>query len=216
MQWVHSKGTFWGSISRIYSDGGEIYELETAIVAVIFTLQILLAVWMWTFYNNAKRDLNARNADAPVLTEVHALQRTVKELLAGIEEASQDVTARMEVRCAEARFLLGSLEDRLSQIEVIEAVLDEGQSQKTMAGDMADLLLYEPKRAEMQAIASTAPSPFAVVGETIEKKEEDREAIYQRAYALAEIGESLADIARETGLSEGELELMLRLRGRTS
>lgn len=192
--------------------------METAIIAVILVAQIALAVWMWNLYQNARRDLNARVAEAPMLTEVHALQRTVKELLGAIEDASQDTTARLEVRCAEARFLLGALEERLSEVEVHEALpTPEPRGRDAIASNTAEQLLYEAKGLETRPTVQSDTSPFVtIVEEEFEPAQEDREMLYQRAYALAEIGEPLENIARETGISEGELELMLRLRGHTS
>jgi hypothetical protein len=185
--------------------------LDITIVAVIFALQIGLAVWMWNYYQNAKRDLNARAAENPMLTEVSSLQRTVKELLVAVEEAAQDTTARMEVRCAEARFLLGTLEERLSQLEVQEVVKKAiSPPSEESSPNTAELLLYEVKHHREEE----AQAPPPKVEETISTEEAaDREYRYQRAYALAEIGMPMADIARETELPEGEIELMLRLRG---
>ena len=189
--------------------------MEITIVAVIFALQIGLAVWMWNYYQNAKRDLNARAAENPMLTEVSSLQRTVKELLVAVEEAAQDTTARMEVRCAEARFLLGTLEERLSQLEVQEAVAKAISPPSEESGpNTAELLLYEVKHHHEEEEPQAFP-PQPLIEEAISTEEAaDREYCYQRAYALAEIGMPLADIARETELAEGEIELMLRLRGR--
>lgn len=188
--------------------------MEITIVAVIFALQIGLAVWMWNYYQNAKRDLTARAAENPMLTEVSSLQRTVKELLVAVEEAAQDTTARMEVRCAEARFLLGTLEERLSQLEVQEVVTKAISPPSEESGsNTAELLLYEVKHHGEEEPQALTPQPL--IEEAISTEEAaDREYRYQRAYALAEIGMPLADIARETELPEGEIELMLRLRGR--
>lgn len=171
--------------------------MQNVIIGAVFFLQALAAIWTWTFYKNAKRDLDARAADAPVLKEVAALQKSVKELLSAIEEASQETTARLEVRCAEARFVLGALEERLSQIEVEESV------------------------QSANAAASAAPSPLAVeltyqAASSVQNEDEfaDKEDFkrHQVVYGLADSGLNPADIARHTGIAEGEVQLLLTLR----
>ncbi len=160
--------------------------METAIVAIIFVVQIALAVWMWNLYQNSKRDLNARIAEAPMLLEVHNLQRTVKELLTAIEDASQDTTARLEVRCAEARFLLGTLEGRLSEVEVQEVLASSEQKpQEAITANTAELLVYEARSQDVASIDRDVASPFTELQDVENVMEEDRETLYQRAYALA-------------------------------
>ncbi len=172
--------------------------MQNVIIGVVFFLQVVAAIWTWTFYKNAKRDLNARTAEAPVLKEVAALQKSVKELLGAIEEASQETTARLEVRCAEARFVLGALEERLSQIEVAESVLNAENEAYAAHSPLAQELAYQPLA-------------FAPQEETFENNEDYKR--HQVVYGLADSGLNLYDIARQTGIAEGEVQLLLTLRG---
>jgi len=171
--------------------------VQNVIIGVVFLLQVVAAVWTWIFYKNAKRDLNARTAEAPVLKEVTALQRSVKELLSAIEEASQETTARLEVRCAEARFVLGTLEERLSQIEVSESVLNAHSETLTAPVPLANELTY-------QVVSS--------VQEEVAYEDKENYKRHQVVYGLADTGLQPRDIAHQTGIAEGEVHLLLTLR----
>src|SRR5687768_16654551 len=89
--------------------------------AVVMAMQILLLATGWVLFQKARAELSAKAAEEPVLSEVRALQRNVKELLAEIEETGDAVSSRLESRCVEARELLHALERRLGEAAEREA-----------------------------------------------------------------------------------------------
>jgi len=171
--------------------------VQNIIIGVMFAFQVVLAAWMVNYYKSAKRDLNATTAEAPMLKEVSALQKSVKELLSAIEEASQETTARLEVRCAEARFVLATLEDRLAKLEMEEATATAPNVQNYLPKPAAQEMAYQ--------VVSNVPSPA-----TFENNEHYRK--HQVIYGLADSGLNPTEISRQTGIAEGEVQLLLSLR----
>jgi hypothetical protein len=171
---------------------------------VVFVMQILLLAIGYFLFQQARAELAARAAETPVLGEVRALQRTVKQLLSEIETAADQTSARLESRCAEARDLLQALERRL----------------ETLRADESGLPTARPRPARSQAVA---PEPLIVQGiavtarnSKVESGNSDalsvRHTRRQVVYELADAGETPAAIAQATGLSEGEVETLLGLR----
>lgn len=183
---------------------------------VVLVLQILLLAVGYFLFQQARAELNARAAETPVLGEVKALQRSVKQLLAEIEETADRTSERMERRCAEAQELLNALEHRIAAAQEAQHSLPLPPPERTQAA--------APRRREKVAKVLPAPNAptiaqgIAVAAENYSGAQEPnrdltaRDARRQAVYALADAGESPADIARATGLSEGEVETLLSLR----
>ena len=166
--------------------------------AVVFALQIMMLTVGWMLFQKAKGELSAKAAEAPVLTEIKALQRSVKQLLLEMTEASHHTSARLEVQCAEARTLVTDLEERLERAQFLRGNLSTNQSpNQPVAPVLTVVETYEPKLRE-----PTYASP------TLSSREERKRLIYE----LADAGASAAAIARETEISEGEVETLLALR----
>jgi hypothetical protein len=172
--------------------------------AVVLAMQILLLATGWVLFQKAKAELAAKAAEEPVLSEVRALQRNVKELLAEIEETGDAVTLRLESRCVEARELMLALDRRLEATVERESrpAPVKRAPRRTAAAVVAQPVPAQNPAPALEAVepplVASAPSPSAT----------RREAVY----ALAENGADSPDIARQTGISEGEVEMLLGLR----
>ncbi len=158
--------------------------------AVVVSLQIMMLTVGWMLFQKAKGELSAKAAEAPVLNEVKALQRSVKQLLSEMTEASHQISARLEVQCAEAKSLLMELEAKT-------------QLSKTGTKEPAPPMLTV---VEAYAPRSEAREPTAV--RPLSSREERRRLVYE----LSDSGLSASAIAREAEMSEGEVETFLALR----
>jgi hypothetical protein len=67
--------------------------LPIPIAVSLIIAQALLLLLGYVLYRKAKRDLSARAAETPVLSEISSLQRNVKDLLGAMEEASEETNA---------------------------------------------------------------------------------------------------------------------------
>ena len=205
--------------------------------AIVLTLQILLLAIGWTLFQKARAELSARAAEAPILGEVKALQRNVKQLLAEIEQTADRTAVRLEDRILEARSVATDLEARLTQEarRQEDLLMQEAQRKSEVELEPA---LSEPRktpRGRKTKPASAAPEFMEAVivdrnivqgiaghmenqervpgeGATHTLRQSRRNTIYQ----LADAGESPAAIARMTKLTEGEVETQLGLRRRHS
>ncbi len=174
---------------------------------IVFVMQILILAIGYFLFQQARGELNARAAETPVLGEVKALQRTIKQLLAEMEETSDQTSARLESRCAEAREVLQSLERRLEELHEAEARLAAARPQAAA-----------PKRSRTSAMEATIAQGIAVTTRNSKPESADapapsaRETRRQMVYEMADAGETPAAIAQATGLAEGEVETILGLR----
>ena len=181
-------------------------------------------------FQKARAELSARAAETPVLSEVRALQRSVKQLLLDIESASDRASSQLEIRCVQARELAADLDRRFDrQIEMQAARTSPfAETEIATATEMAPA----PKRTR-RTKAKPAPPVERMERETRLSAEPPRPALAvvaqsgpqnpsvrpletrrQTVYALADAGEPPAAIARQTGISEGEIETLLGLRSR--
>ncbi len=196
--------------------------------AFVLAAQILLLVLAWALYQQAKSNLTAHAAETPVLSEVKALQRNVKGLLAEIENTAEQTGSKLESRCRDARELLTALEHEIQIFREAEA--DRIASRPVPSSTRHSLAADEFRSAldivpPPSAIPATQPteepehmqeivfSPDNVgqapSGSTTKRPTDDRR---RRVYALADAGESMVAIASATQLSTGEVETLLGLR----
>ena len=172
--------------------------------AAVFALQIMIIPVSWMLFQRAKGELSAKAAEAPILNEVRALQRNVKQLLAEITETSHQTSLKLEMQCSEARSLLSEMEARTER----ERHLLHPISPSPLMGT--------------QPISS--PSPTLTVVETYAPKPKKEEPLYSASrnsarheqrrliYSLADAGATASEISREAEISEGEVETLLALR----
>ncbi|CCW34811.1 hypothetical protein CTKA_00171 [Chthonomonas calidirosea] len=163
--------------------------------AIGFALQILLLTVGWVLFQKARAELSVRAIEAPVLSELKGLQRNVNRLIEQLEEASLEASVRLERSCEEARELLASLERQIKRYEELAeptAALTQRSGKSQKEGAVNHDLKGAPIESSPTPTKTTAP----------------KEAIY----ALAEKGIPPATIAREVGVSEGEVETLLGLK----
>lgn len=158
-----------------------------SVSVVVLVVEILLLMAGWLLFQQAKSDLTARAAQVPVLSEVKALQNGVAGLLEQLKLESAQSSAQLEARCIEARDLLAALDRRLDE------ALPRGDTRK-------------PSRRRAAAGAENAAAVSAIV------EAPRAEARYKAVYELADRGIPLAEVAQQSGYSEGEVELILGLR----
>ncbi|MBC7529530.1 MAG: hypothetical protein H7308_18540 [Chthonomonadaceae bacterium] len=172
--------------------------------AAVFALQIMIITVSWMLFQRAKGELSAKAAEAPILNEVKALHRNVKQLLSEITEASHRTSVQLEAQCNEARTLLAEMEARTER-------------ERHLAHPLSAIPLMGT-----QTISS--PSPTLTVVETYAPKPKKEEPPYSASrnsarheqrrliYSLADAGASASEISREAEISEGEVETLLALR----
>ncbi|MCC6728727.1 MAG: hypothetical protein IT208_05240 [Chthonomonadales bacterium] len=155
----------------------------------VLAVEILLLVAGWLLYQQARAELNARAAEAPVLSEVRALQASVSALLEQLKLESVQTSAQLEARSLEARELIATLERRIE--ETRKGATRPAARRRDSSARAAALA------AESEAVPASDPR-------------------YREVSALADNGLDAVAIARQTGISEGEVELILGLRARQS
>jgi DNA-binding NarL/FixJ family response regulator len=131
----------------------------------------------------------------PVLTEVKNLQKNIQALLEQIKLESTQLSSRLEARCMEARDLVDALDRKLEEAQSI--------SGKT------------PLRRRVADNASRSSNQHAKKEEPIiVEPENPANPLRREVISLAAAGENMASIAQRTGLSEGEVEMILSLHAR--
>ncbi len=181
--------------------------------AVVFALQILLLALSWVLFQKARAELSAKAVETPVLNEVRALQKNVKQMLGEMESASNRSSAQLESRCERAQELLAALERQT----------ESARNARNTAPPAAPI---RPKRTPRFRLTSpgngmNAPAleSQAVVlhregagVENLAARVTATTARRREVYALTDAGEPIAAIARQTGISEGEIETLIGLR----
>ena len=186
--------------------------------AIVFALQILLLATSWVLFQKARAELSAKAVETPVLNEVRALQRNVKQLLAEIEAAADSASTQVESRCEKAREALAALERALDRTEApAETAIPARKTtpavarpkRNTRVRASADAGWMADQEPAAQAVAARRETKDAAVKAAPESAYAARR---QEVYALTDAGEPTAAIARRTGISEGEIETWLGLR----
>ena len=187
--------------------------------AVVLVMQILMLAVGWFLFQQAKGELSARAAETPVLGEVKALQRSIKQLLADLDQTSGRASRQMETQCRQARDLAAVLSDQIESLSALQnrcLSLPEPETPRhlprlTMVTEpylmdareaIADAGEDSRSRINSADALPTAP-PYPA---------SSRDQRRAHVFALADAGETPGEIARETGISEGEIETLLGLR----
>jgi hypothetical protein len=196
--------------------------------AVVLAIQILLLAAEWLLFQRARGELSARAAETPVLAEVKALQQRVQVLLTDLESATDRQAARLESGCADAIAVLTEIENKIHIAERIlaqsehagrlteerrvtaephpgDAVSSHGTVNE-LQGVVIDSRLVAPESQGISAVVNNG-DPGMESGHENRTRDEE-------IYSLADGGLSTAAIAHAMRLSEGEVEMMLGLRGR--
>ncbi len=153
---------------------------------ILLAVNILLLAAGWYLFNHARAELNARAAEAPALTEIRALEQKIAALIEQLRMAADQASAQVDARCIEAREQMTALERRLEEFR-----------QTTQRG----ITRRREPVASAPAAAPERPAGAAPAEDT--RFSEVRE--------LARAGLTATAIAQRTGLSEGEVDLILAL-----
>ena len=162
---------------------------ENAVLAV----QILLLVAGWLLFQQARSELTARAAQMPVLEEVQSLKESVAALIEQLKLEATQRSAQLEARCLEARELALTLERRLEDAREVAA-------RPTAAAPVPSPA--SPRREAVRPRVEPTPAPIP-----------EGAARYQDIHDLADAGVDALTISHRTGLTIGEVELILNLRG---
>lgn len=163
---------------------------ENAVLAV----QILLLVAGWLLFQQARSELTARAAQMPVLEEVQSLRESVAALIEQLKLEATQRSAQLEARCLEARELVLALERRLQDAR-------EAAARPTVAAAPAPAV---SRRETLRPRVEPTPAPIP-----------EGAARYQDIHDLADAGVDAMTISQRTGLTIGEVELILNLRGQS-
>ncbi len=195
--------------------------------AVVLAIQILLLAAGWLLFQRARGDLSVQAAESPILTEVRALQKSVKQLLLEMELAADRQSIRLENGCADAAATLLEIENTLrgaeQRLETYEARLlsigsdrfgnDEVSSIRSGRATHfdSDTHIVASSPYLEHRVVETSDGAAAIVHDADRSTQpgmDQRDQIFR----LADRGENAASIARTTHVSEGEIEMLLRLR----
>ena len=191
--------------------------------AVVLAVQILLLAAGWLLFQRARGELSARAAETPVLAEVKALQKNVKQLLTEIESMGDRQAMRIEQVCSDAGIVLDEIE---RQVRDAERCMSEYEQRMQACAARLVPIEHAAPTAEPPAREgkpADAPRPAQILAEGSECAVVNnncttgtvRDIVPTRrdvVFSLADSGLSPAAIARTTRLSEGEVETLLGLR----
>lgn len=166
----------------------------------IIAVEILLLAAGWVLYQQARSELTARAAETPVLAEVRSLQESIAKLLEDVRLESVQTSAQLEARCREARDLLSVLDRRLEEINTVPL--------KAVARRRAPAASPVQEAPEPE----TEPVPEAASESDVTSDATPTNPRYADVYDLADRGFGAEAIAQQTGMSVGEVELVLGLR----
>lgn len=192
--------------------------------AVVLAVQIMLLAAGWLLFQRARGELSARAAETPVLAEVRALQKSVKQLVLEIESAADRQSARLEAGCSEAAAILLEMESKIRDAEERLARYEEAARRLEQSGLRpgehearshnafsrgAGVDGGQVSATRLQGAGEAQRAP-ATVAEPVQAVVSLRDTVFR----LADGGETTPAIARAMKLSEGEVETLLSLRGR--
>ena len=181
--------------------------------AAVLALQILMLSAGWALFQKARGELSAKAAEAPALAETKALHQNVRHLLAELSETSSQTAEELGRRVEEARALIEDLDERIAILTATEqAAMNASRSAPTLTV----VETFAPARTappvQEARLGATVGSYASDAGaeRTPSPMQERRKLVFE----LADSGSRTSEIARETEISEGEVETILALRSR--
>ncbi len=138
---------------------------------------------------NGTRSLTARGP-GPISPGEEDLRHSMDRLLVELQETSREINATIDTKTAVLNKLIEDADRRIETLKALKAA--------------------EPSAAAAPRPAER-PAPEPAVLETAESRR--RREIEREVLRLAAEGRTELEIARETGVPRGEVELLLRLRG---
>lgn len=179
-----------------------------------FVLQLLVLALTATLWWVARRDLSARAVSLrpPASEDWERLRMTVEQLMAELERRA--IVAEQRIVETEARLLMAE--------HHVRETLQRASASPAAPMGVLPPLSAEPAPAPMPngalpppAVLEEVAPPAPVFVPPPAAHLSPAEAHYAPIHALADAGETdAAEIARQTGISRGEVDLVLSLRGR--
>lgn len=201
-------------------------------VYAALAVQILLLVAGGFLYHQARSDLTARAAQMPALTEVRALEQTIASMLEQLRLETVQTTAQLEARSREARDLIAVLDRRIEEIRQPGPARPAGSRRAAPAQAAPEPAASEEAAPEPPEPPADAPAAEEPPAQTAAAQSADppltlvdaqtgggggmvsQDVRIKAICTLADRGVGVPEIARATGASESEVELVLEVRGR--
>ncbi|MGD8451427.1 MAG: hypothetical protein PVJ57_06375 [Phycisphaerae bacterium] len=202
---------------------GEAITFENGMLFLAGALSLTFFSLRWVRRNQRRVAASAEHSrdELRTLREQAALPSTMSELMVQLEEFSRRINAQLDTKFARLETVVRDADDRIAKLKQLLTQLGEAPPQAVRKAPPAARAPRSevrpatdndapPKRPAPPAAAPPAkPSadPVAVNPDLLPRHE-----TAQRVYALADRGATPIQIAEETDLPLGEVELLLNLR----
>lgn len=133
---------------------------------------------------------------------------TLSEMIRAMKETTADMQERLSEKQAEIQHTVAAAEDRLTRLKE-ELKAAEARPRRPVQSPSS-----APAEAPPGAAPAESPDPGPEPQEGKANKEEERRAKYRQALEFMEKGWSALDIARFTQLPRGEVEFLMRTKGK--
>lgn len=186
------------------TDGAAIFLLVFVAVAVMLVLLRRATA------RSAGQNIPARNQIHDIKQRA-AAHHVMDDVLVQLEQCAREMNAQLDTKFLRLETVIRDADDRIARLErVLEQVEDLRGLLAAGATARAAQRPHEPD-APADRCERAAPQPPPENTETAEDFPPP-DAPHGRVYALADAGKPAMEIAEESGLTLGEVELLLRLR----
>ena len=173
---------------------------QLVVIAVIIVMTVLML-------GNVRRKLRERGPSPSEyareqisrLKEHHGVKGDLEQLLVELHEAARRLNAQLDTKAAKLEALIRDADQRIAALRSASATDASGPAPD------ADAAPTNPQRLDL-VVGDSTVSPDA---------EEGADPLRHRILALATEGQTPVQIARDTGVQPGEVELILALQAST-
>lgn len=172
------------------------------------------------------------------IREQHAIQQDMETLIVKLSEAARELNAQMDTRFAKLELVVAEADRKTAALEALLRKSETGRTVDILVGDepaqpppkpapsamhpvknssKSRKVQKQPSKAE-QGRKNTPPPATSSVSATAKPAASDPKSSsvadprYTKIYSLSDQGQSPVEIARTTGQTTGEIELILNLR----
>lgn len=198
--------------------------LENGMIFVVgaLALTFLSLGWARRAQRRMASSTERNREDLRLMREQATLPSTMSELMVQLEDFSRRINAQLDTKFARLETVVRDADDRIARLEALLKQTGQTKPQPTPKAQPAattpprearptnadrDERRKEP--AAVDAAKTDVPSPGSVA---VNPNLLPRHETAQRVYALADGGASAIQIAEQTELPLGEVELLLNLR----
>lgn len=178
-----------------------------ALIAVGAVTVIYLAIIRPMRKNKQQKDPLSRTPSHASLAQQRGVEREMTNLLVEYEEMIRRMTAQVDTRTAKLELLLREADEKLAQLK--SAAAASGPNGTALAAGRtspAALPAPAPAAGANGAAAADTAEPAPPAADVPDPR-------HQEVYTLADRGRTTRQIARELKRPQGEVELILALRG---